>query len=180
MEPLLPYRGIRPQLSPRVFIAPGATIIGDVAIGAETSIWFGCVIRGDVNVVRIGERTNIQDGTIVHVSKEGQGTFIGADITIGHMVLLHACTLEDGAFVGMRATIMDDALVEGGAMVAAGALITPGKRVRRGELWAGSPAKKIRDLTDADRVGMAKLAPRYVALAADYLDAMTKAETRRG
>ena len=87
------------------------------------------------------------------------------------MALLHACTLEDGAFVGMRATIMDDALVESGAMVAAGALITPGKRVRRGELWAGTPAKKVRELTDEDRRAMAKLAPRYVALAADYLDA---------
>ncbi|MFO1112810.1 MAG: gamma carbonic anhydrase family protein [Rhodospirillales bacterium] len=171
MAALLPYRGIRPRLALRVFIAPGASVIGDVEIGAEASIWFGCVVRGDVNVVRIGERTNIQDGTVIHVAKEGQGTFIGADITVGHMALLHACTLEDGAFVGMRATVMDDALVESGAMVAAGALITPGKRVRRGELWAGSPAKKIRELTDADRLAMAKLAPRYVALAADYLDA---------
>ena len=180
MAALLPYRGIRPRLASRVFIAPGATVIGDVEIGADASIWFGCVVRGDVNVVRIGERTNIQDGTVIHVAKEGQGTFIGADITIGHMALLHACTLEDGAFVGMRATIMDDALVESGAMVAGGALITPGKRVRRGELWAGSPAKKIRELTDADRAAMAKLAPRYVALAADYLDAPAEAETAHG
>lgn len=180
MAALLPYCGIRPRLAPRVFIAPGATVIGDVEIGAEASIWFGCVVRGDVNVVRIGERTNIQDGTVIHVAKEGQGTFIGADITIGHMALLHACTLEDGAFIGMRATVMDDAMVEGGAMVAAGALVTPGKRVRRGELWAGSPAKKIRELTDADRLAMAKLAPRYVALAADYLDAPAEAETSHG
>jgi carbonic anhydrase/acetyltransferase-like protein (isoleucine patch superfamily) len=168
---LLPYRGIVPRLGPRVFGAPGASVIGNVEIGAESIIWFGCVVRGDVNVVRIGERTNIQDGTVVHVAKEGQGTFIGSDITIGHMALLHACTLEDGAFVGMRATIMDDALVETGAMVAAGALITPGKRVRSGELWAGTPAKKVRELTDEDRRAMAKLAPRYVGLAADYLDA---------
>lgn len=173
---LLPYRGIWPRLARGAFIAPGATIIGDVEIGAGASIWFGCVVRGDVNVVRIGERTNIQDGTVVHAAKEGQGTFIGNDITVGHMVLLHACTLEDGAFVGMRATVMDDALVEGGAMVAAGALITPGKRVRRGELWAGAPAKKIRELTDADRLAIGKLAPRYVALAAEYLDAPAGAE----
>lgn len=180
MAALLPYRGIRPRLAPRVFIAPGATVIGDVEIGAKASIWFGCVVRGDVNVVRIGERTNIQDGTVIHVAKEGQGTFIGADITIGHMALLHACTLEDGAFIGMRATVMDDALVESGAMVAAGALVTPGKRVRSGELWAGSPAKKIRELTGADRLAMAKLAPRYVALAADYLDAPAQVETAHG
>jgi gamma-carbonic anhydrase len=166
---LLPYRGILPRIAERVFIAPGATVIGDVEIGAESSIWFGCVVRGDVNVVRIGERTNLQDGTVVHVAKEGQGTFIGSDITVGHMALLHACTLEDGAFVGMRATIMDDCLVEQGSMLAAGALLTPGKRVRRGELWAGSPAKKIRDLNEHDRQQIAKLAPRYVSLAADYL-----------
>jgi carbonic anhydrase/acetyltransferase-like protein (isoleucine patch superfamily) len=166
---LLPYRGILPRIGDRVFIAAGATVIGDVEIGADSSIWFGCVVRGDVNVVRIGERTNLQDGTVVHVAKEGQGTFIGSDITVGHMALLHACTLEDGAFVGMRATIMDDCLIERGGMLAAGALLTPGKRVRSGELWAGTPAKKIRDLTDHDRLQMTKLSPRYVALAADYL-----------
>ena len=171
MATLLPYRGIWPRLATRVFVAPDASIIGDVDIGADASIWFGCVVRGDVNVVRIGKRTNVQDGTVIHVAKEGQGTFIGDDITIGHMALLHACTLEDGSFIGMRATVMDDALVEGGAMVAAGALITPGKRVRRGELWAGAPAKKIRELSDDDLLKMGKLVPRYVALAAEYLDA---------
>lgn len=180
MNSLLAYRGALPRLGPRVFLAPGATVIGDVEIGADSSIWFGCVVRGDVNVVRIGERTNIQDGTVVHVAKDGQGTFIGSDITIGHMALLHACTLEDGAFVGMRATIMDDALVETGAMVAAGALITPGRRVRRGELWAGTPAKKVRDLTDEDRRALEKLAPRYVGLAADYLARGAAAEAPHG
>ncbi|MBK8174590.1 MAG: gamma carbonic anhydrase family protein [Rhodospirillales bacterium] len=168
---LLPYRGRLPRFAERVFIAPGASVIGDVEIGVQSSIWFGCVVRGDVNIVRIGARTNIQDGTVVHVSKDGQGTFLGSDITVGHMALLHACTVEDGAFVGMRATIMDDCLVEAGAMVAAGALVTPGKRVRTGELWAGTPAKKIRDLNEQDRTMIAKLAPRYVALAADYLAA---------
>ena len=169
--PLIAYRDVLPRIADRVFIAPGAAVIGDVEIGAGSSVWFGCVVRGDVNVVRIGERTNLQDGTVVHVAKEGQGTFIGSDITIGHMALLHACTLEDGCFIGMRATIMDGCRVERGAMVAAGALITPGKRVKSGELWAGAPAKPIRQLTDEDRLALAKLAPRYVALAADYLAA---------
>jgi carbonic anhydrase/acetyltransferase-like protein (isoleucine patch superfamily) len=178
---LLPYRGVLPRVGERVFIAPGTTVIGDVEIGSQSSIWFGCVVRGDVNVVRIGERTNIQDGTVVHVAKEGQGTFIGSDITIGHMALLHACTLEDGCFVGMRATIMDGCLIERGAMVAAGALITPGKRVKSGELWAGAPAKPIRRLTDEDRAALAKLSPRYVSLAEDYLAADSLlAETRHG
>lgn len=177
---LLAYRKAIPRIAARVFIAPGATVIGDVEIGVDSSVWFGCVIRGDVNVVRIGDRANLQDGTVVHVAKEGQGTFIGSDVTIGHMALLHACTLEDGCLVGMRATIMDGCLVESGAMVAAGALITPGKRVRSGELWAGMPAKPIRGLNDEDRAAIAKLAPRYVALAADYLTAATSAEVADG
>lgn len=168
LKNLLPYQGLLPRLGERVFIATNAVVIGDVEIGADSSIWFGCVVRGDVNEVRIGERTNLQDGTVVHVAKEGQGTYIGSDITVGHMALLHACTLEDGAFVGMRATIMDDCLIERGGMLAAGALLTPGKRVRAGELWAGMPAKKIRDLNEHDRQQMAKLSPRYVSLATDY------------
>lgn len=166
---ILSYRGVWPRIGERVFIAPGASVVGDVELAEDVSIWFGCVVRGDVNVVRIGPRTNIQDGTVIHVAKEGQGTFIGADVTVGHMALLHACTLQDEAFVGMRATLMDGALVERGGMVAAGALITPGKRVRSGELWAGTPAKKVRDLTPEDVAGMRKLAPRYVGLARDYL-----------
>jgi gamma-carbonic anhydrase len=178
---LLPYRGVLPRVAERVFIAPGAKVIGDVEIGSDSGIWFCCVVRGDVNVVRIGERTNIQDGTVVHVAREGQGTFIGSDITIGHMALLHACTLESGCFVGMRATIMDGCLVERGAMVAAGALITPGKHVKSGELWAGTPANPIRQLTDEDRVVMAKLSPRYVSLAGEYLAAdRLPPQTRNG
>ena len=164
------YKDRRPSLGERVYVAPNAAVIGDVTLGDDASIWFSVTVRADLEPIRIGARTNIQDGTVVHVAKEGQGTFIGSDITIGHLALLHACTLEDGAFVGMRATIMDGALVESGGMVAAGALITPGKRVRSGELWAGTPAKKVRDLTEEDRRGMAKLAPRYVGLASDYLD----------
>ena len=146
-------------------------MIGDVEIGADSSVWFGCVVRGDVNVVRIGERTNLQDGTVVHVAKEGQGTFIGSDITIGHMALLHACTLEDNCLRRHARTIMDGCLVERGAMVAAGALITPGKRVKSRRALGRTPAKPIRRLTDEDRAAIAKLAPRYVALAADYLAA---------
>lgn len=166
---LLPYLGRMPRLGSQVFVAPTACIIGDVEIGDRSSVWFGCVLRGDVNIIRIGERTNIQDGTVIHVAKEGQGTFLGSDITVGHAALLHACTIEDRCLIGMRATIMDDCLVEEGAMVAAGALVTPGKRIGRGELWAGSPAKRVRLLTDDDRTAFTKLAPRYVDLAADYL-----------
>jgi carbonic anhydrase/acetyltransferase-like protein (isoleucine patch superfamily) len=165
---LLSYRDKYPRVADSAMIAPTAVVVGDVVIGEESSIWFGCIIRADVNEIRIGPRSNIQDASVVHVAKEGQGTYIGANVTIGHMALLHACTLEDGCLIGMRATLMDNCVVEEGAMVAAGALVTPGKRVRRGELWAGAPAKLIRTLTSSDRAAIAKLAPRYVGLAAEY------------
>src|SRR5580704_13346702 len=102
---ILPYRGIIPKIDPSAFVAPGAVVIGDVEIGPESSVWFGCVLRGDVNVIRVGARSNLQDGTVVHVASKGQGTFIGNDVTIGHGVLLHACTLADSSFVGMKATV---------------------------------------------------------------------------
>lgn len=165
---ILPYKGLVPKLGARVFIAPTAVVIGDVVIDDDASVWFGCILRGDVNAIRIGARTNIQDATVVHVAKDTVGTYIGSDITIGHMALLHACTLEDGAFIGMRATVMDECVVEAGGMLAAGALLTPGKRVGPGQLWAGQPAKYVRDLGETDRALMQKLVPRYTGLAADY------------
>ena len=165
---IMPYKGILPRIDAGAFVAPTATVIGDVEIGPDSGVWFNCVLRGDVNEIRIGARTNIQDGTIVHVAAEGQGTYIGDDITIGHMALLHACTLESGCFVGMKACIMDGAIVESGAMVAAGALVPPGKRVAAGHLWAGSPARPIRALTEADLAFFPVSARNYVRLARDY------------
>jgi carbonic anhydrase/acetyltransferase-like protein (isoleucine patch superfamily) len=172
----MPYRGVAPQIAADAFIAPTAVVIGDVQIGAEASIWFGCVLRGDSNSIRIGSRTNIQDGTVIHVNHEREGaagtkTTIGADVTVGHMALLHACTIEDGAFIGMKACLMDGVHVESGAMVAAGALVTPGKRIRKGELWAGSPAKLMRPLTDAEMAYFAYSARHYCQVAANYRSA---------
>jgi carbonic anhydrase/acetyltransferase-like protein (isoleucine patch superfamily) len=154
-------------------VAETAVVIGDVVIGEEASIWYGCVLRGDSNSIRVGARTNIQDGTIVHVNHEREGaagtrTIIGADVTIGHMALIHACTLEDGCFIGMKACVMDGAVVESGAMVAAGALVTPGKRVKRGELWAGSPARLMRTLGDTELKYFDDVAEHYAELAASY------------
>lgn len=168
-----PYNGIRPEIAADVFIAETATVIGQVEIGAASSIWYGCVLRGDGNVISIGARTNIQDGTVIHVNHEREGalgtrTTIGDDITVGHMALLHACTLEDGCFIGMKACIMDGVVVESGGMVAAGALVTPGKRVKRGELWAGSPAKLLRLLSDKEMAYFAYSAAHYAELAATY------------
>ena len=167
---LLPYKGIRPDIEDRVYLAPSASVIGDVKIGEDSSVWFNCVIRGDVNNVIIGRRTNIQDGTVIHVSSTTQGTYIGDDVTVGHMALLHACTIGDRAFIGMKACVMDDATVEADAMVAAGALVTSGKTVKSGELWAGSPAKKMRDLTDEELAFLKFSAKRYVSLAHEYLE----------
>jgi len=165
---ILPYRGIMPKLAADVWVAPTAAVIGDVEIGAGSGIWFGCVLRGDVHDIRIGSRSNIQDGTVIHVNHSGPGTWIGDDVTVGHMALIHACTLESGSFVGMKACIMDNAVVEAGAMVAAGALVTPGKRIPSGQLWAGSPAVYRRDVTEQERAGFAATVDRYVGLAGAY------------
>lgn len=166
---LLPYRGIFPTIHPTAFIAPGAVIIGDVEIGPESSVWFGCVLRGDVNIIRIGARTNIQDGTIVHVAAEGQGTFVGDDCTVGHCCLLHACTMESNSFLGMRASMLDGSKLETRAMLAAGAMLTGGKTVPTGQLWAGSPAKYWRDLTEKDFAEFPKRSQQYVALGQEFL-----------
>lgn len=178
---ILPYRGIMPKIDPTAYIAPGAVVIGDVEIGADSSIWFGCVVRGDVNRVRIGKRTNIQDGTVIHVASgqqpvsaaskiplDGYPTLIGDDVTVGHMTLLHACIIESNAFVGMKSAVMDGARIESWGMLAAGALLTPGKVVAGGTLWAGSPAKFWRDLSDGDRAQFDLRTGQYVELAREY------------
>lgn len=175
MKPIIqPYQGefsellIYPRIATSAYIAPNAVVTGDVVIGEDCGIWHGCIVRGDVNIIRIGARTNIQDGTIVHVTRHTGPTIIGNDVTIGHAALLHACRLEDGCFIGMRATIMDDVVVESGAMVAAGALVTPGKRVPSGELWAGSPARKFRDMTAEEIAHIGESSNNYVRLANEY------------
>lgn len=168
-SPILPYQDRFPKIASDAFIASTAVIIGDVAIGSQAGIWFGCVLRGDVQEIRIGARTNIQDGTVIHVSKNGQGTYLGNDITVGHMALLHACTIEDRAFIGMKACVMDDVYIESGAMVAAGALVTPGKRLKAGEMWVGSPARFKRHLTDEEKAHFAWNTSHYVELGESYL-----------
>ncbi len=162
---ILPHCGQMPRIADDAFIAPGATVIGDVEIGALSGIWYGCILRGDVHAIRIGKRTNIQDGTVIHVTGGLTATIIGDGVTVGHMALIHGCTLEDNSFVGMRATVMDGCVVESGAMVAAGALLPPNKRVPSGELWAGSPAKFMRQLTADAIAGFADTAARYADLA---------------
>lgn len=182
---ILPFKGIKPTIDPTAFIAPGAVIIGDVHIGPDSSVWFGCVLRGDVNKIRIGARTNIQDGTVIHVAaadqparmkedgrnampKDGFPTLIGDGVTVGHMCLLHACTVESGGFVGMHASVMDGAVIQTGGMLAAGATLTPGKTILRGQLWSGTPAKYWRDLSADDSAQFDFRAQQYVDLAKAY------------
>lgn len=165
-----PYKGKIPIIKDGAFVAPSADIIGDVEIGTQSGIWFGCVLRGDVAHIRVGERTNIQDGTVIHVTRNGHPTIIGSGVTIGHQALLHACKLEDSCFVGMGAIIMDDAIVESGAMVAAGALITPNKIVKKGQIWAGNPAKYFRDLTEKEAAFIKISEDNYVKHVEEYLE----------
>lgn len=141
------YKNILPKIDEQAFIAPTASIIGDVTIGKGSGIWFNCVLRGDVEPITIGENTNVQDGSVIHCTRGGGKTIIGSNVTIGHKALIHAATLEDACFVGMGAILMDGVIVESGGMVAAGSLVPPKKIIRKGEIWAGNPAKFFRNLT---------------------------------
>ncbi len=165
---ILPYKGVSPQIHDDAFIAPTASIIGDVKIGEGSNIWYNCALRGDVNDIKIGARTNIQDGAVIHVTTDFQGTHVGDDVTVGHLAILHACTVEDFGFVGMQSCVMDGAVVESFGMLAAGALLTPNKCVPSGQLWAGSPAKYMRDITDKEREYIKWSAPHYVDLGQEH------------
>jgi len=165
---ILPYRNFTPQIDESVYIADNSSIIGDVKIGRNSSIWFNCVLRGDVCPIRIGENTNIQDGSVIHTSRFNGPTNIGNNITIGHKAMIHACTIRDHAFIGMSAIILDGAVVEEHAFIAAGALIAPGKTVGSRELWAGVPARFIRLLRDAELAQMKDNCDHYISLAEEY------------
>ena len=163
-----PYKNITPKIADTAFIAENAAIIGDVEIGAETGIWYGVTLRGDVNDIKIGKRTNIQDGTVIHTSLGVQGTYIGDDVTVGHSALLHACTIGNKAFIGMQSLVMDEVVVEDEAMVAAGSMVTPRKRIPRHQLWGGRPARYMRDMTTEEIEYLQISADRYAALAQEY------------
>jgi carbonic anhydrase/acetyltransferase-like protein (isoleucine patch superfamily) len=164
------FQGKSPTLDPTAFIAETAVLVGDVTIHANASIWYNCVLRGDVAPIVIGEGSNIQDGTVIHVASQGltgmaKPTIVGKNCTVGHMALLHACTVEDEAFVGMQACLLDGSLVQTQAMLGAGALLTGGKIVPTGFLWAGRPAKQLRALTSEERAFLGQSAQHYRLLA---------------
>lgn len=165
---ILPFKDKHPQIDETAFIAENAVIIGEVTIGTKSSIWYSCVLRGDMNFIRIGNDTNIQDGTVVHVDSKGYPTILGDRVTVGHMALLHACTLEDDAMIGMQACVMDGAVVGKGSLIAAGALVTPGKQIGPGEVWAGRPAKFLRKVGPNDQKMLDYIWPVYDDLSAEY------------
>lgn len=169
------YRNVQPKLGANVYVDPAATVIGDVELGDDVSVWPGAVLRGDVERIRIGARTNVQDGAVLHVTHDGpytpggQPCIVGADVTIGHGAVIHACTIEDCCLIGMHATVLDGAVVKRHAFVGAGALVAPGKVVGEGELWIGNPARCVRMLGDTEIEALRYSARHYVELKDDYL-----------
>lgn len=162
------------KINDTAFIAPQTSLIGDITIGEGSSVWFGAVLRGDVNPIRIGDRTNIQDLSVIHVTSDESGnpssTTIGDDVTIGHRVTLHGCTIEDCVLVGMGSIVMDHAVIEKNAVIGAGSLVTEGMRIPSGHLAFGRPAKVVRPLTEPEIIGLKLSADHYKRLAQAYRD----------
>ncbi len=172
---ILRYKEWFPQFSHNSWVAPNATVIGNVVMGEDSSIWFGCVVRGDVHKIRIGNRTNIQDLTMIHVThykksdmSDGHPTIIGDDVTIGHRVMLHGCTIEDACLIGMNATVLDGAVIGKESIVGAGALVTGGKKFPPRSLILGSPAKVVRELGEQEVAQLYASAKRYVDFKEEY------------
>ena len=165
---LRPYRGRLPVVHPTAYVDASAQVIGDVDIGADSSVWMNAVVRGDVNTIRIGDRSNIQDGTVVHVMHETHPTRIGDDVTIGHAAVVHGCTIGNRVLIGMGATILNGAVVGEDSIVAAGSLVTEGAVIPPRSLVMGSPAKVRRTLSDEDVASILEYAANYVRYKKDY------------
>ena len=165
---LRPHRGRMPRVHPTAFIDDSAQVIGDVEIGEESSVWMAAVIRGDVNYIRIGRRSNVQDGTIVHVMRDTHPTVVGDNVTIGHAAVIHGCTIDDRCLIGMRATLLNGSHIGADSIVAAGTLVVEGMNVPPRALVMGSPGKVKRPLTDAEVATIQNYADRYVAYRLDY------------
>lgn len=169
------YQGIEPQLGERVYIDPASVVIGDVVLGDDCSVWPMTVIRGDMHRIRIGARTSVQDGSVLHIthasdfSPDGFPLTVGDDVTIGHKAILHGCTLGNRILVGMGAIVMDGAVVEDEVIIAAGAVVTPGKHLESGYVYAGNPAKALRPLKDKERAFFPYTAGNYVKLKDRFL-----------
>jgi carbonic anhydrase/acetyltransferase-like protein (isoleucine patch superfamily) len=164
------FEDYTPEIAESAFVDDSAVVTGNVVIGADSSVWPMCSIRGDIHSIRIGERTNIQDGSILHVTHDsefapgGNALSIGNDVTVGHNAVVHACTVEDLCLIGMGSVILDGAIVRKGAMVGAGSLVSPGKEIEGGYLWLGSPAKRVRELTEKEKAFLQYSSSHYVDL----------------
>jgi len=156
------FQGVTPRLHPSVFVADGARVIGDVEIGEESSVWYNTVLRGDVNSIRIGRRTNIQDLSMVHVEKGTHPTRIGDEVTVGHHVVIHGCTIGSRVLVGIGSVVLNGVVIEDDSFIAAGTLLTPGTHVPSGSMVMGSPGRVKRTLTDAERAGLLASSAGYV------------------
>jgi len=169
------FKGMTPKLGERVFIDPSSVVLGDVELGDDSSVWPLTVIRGDMNYIRIGKRTNVQDGSVLHITHassynpDGYALIIGDEVTIGHRVMLHGCTIGNRVLIGMSTTIMDGAVVEDDVVIGAGSLVPPGKRLESGKLYMGSPAKAVRALTESELSYFSYSAANYAKLKDEHL-----------
>jgi carbonic anhydrase/acetyltransferase-like protein (isoleucine patch superfamily) len=162
MPVILPVKGVMPQLGDDCFVAENATIVGDVVMGRECSVWFNAVIRGDVNAIRIGDKTNIQDGAVIHCTYQKAATTIGSNVSVGHNAIVHGCTVEDNVLIGMGSIVMDNALVQKNCIVAAGAIVLENTVCESGYIYAGIPARKVKQLSQEQIDGLDKVANNYV------------------
>ncbi|MEY2927914.1 MAG: hypothetical protein RL367_2391 [Pseudomonadota bacterium] len=177
---IITLHGRTPRIHPTAFVAPGCRIIGDVDIGEGASIWYNCVLRGDVNAIRIGARSNVQDGTVIHCDSDkggmvGYPTIIEEDSLIGHMAMLHGCTIKTKSLVGLGSIVMDGCVIESHAMLAAGAMLTPGKSIPSGQMWGGRPARLMREL-DSGWSAMNQMGVAHYVLNGGYHKAAVEAE----
>ena len=159
---IYPFLGRSPKIDDSNFIAPSADIIGDVTLGHESSIWFNCTVRGDVNYIQIGDRSNVQDNCCIHVMNQTGPTIIGNEVTIGHGAMIHGCTIKDRVLIGINAVVLDKAVIEEDVIIAAGSLVPPGKRMPSGYMCMGSPCKPVRKLTDEEIRSIPKYSDNYV------------------
>ena len=164
---ILSYEGHEPKIDDSCFIAENATVIGHVSMGKNSSVWYGTVLRGDVNYIEIGENTNIQDNTVVHLNSH-MPTIIGNNVTIGHGAIIHACTIKDNVLIGMGAIVLDGAVIESDVIIGAGALVPPGKHIKSKSLAVGNPVKVIRELTESDFEGIKQSAEHYITIANNH------------
>ena len=162
--------GHEPRVHPSAFVAPGAVVLGDVELAEESSVWYAAVLRGDINWIRVGARSNIQDGSVVHVAHRGEGTWVGADVVVGHRVVLHSCRVEDACLIGNGAVLLDRCRVETGSIVAAGSVVSPGQVIPSGVLAVGVPAKVKRELTEEERTWPHRVVSRYCQVARLHQD----------